>query len=89
MKQCNNSDEGDKPLINIKERTTIGQSCTRDDNHNRDFKINSAMILIFVFVYRNDATVAGNINKCVIICKNNLVWSRCIGINKDKIIVNM
>ena len=47
------------------------------------------MILTFVFVYRNNATVAGNIKNCVIICKNGVVWSRCIGQNKDKNIVNM
>ena len=47
------------------------------------------MILTFLFVYRSDAKVAGNIKNCVIICKNDVVWSRCIGRNKDKCIVNM
>ena len=89
MRQCNNSDEGDKRLINIKQRTTIGHICTRHDNHNRDFKINSGMILTFVFIYRNDATVAGNIKNCVIICKNGVIRSQCIGRNKEKNIVNM
>ena len=79
LKQCNNSDEGDKLLINIKQRTTIGHSSTHHDNHNRDFKINSAMILTFVFVYRNAATVAVNIKNCVIICTKDVVMSWCIG----------
>ena len=47
------------------------------------------MILTFVFVYHNAATVAGNINNCVIICTNDVARSRCIGQNKDKCIVNM
>ena len=47
------------------------------------------MILTFVLVYRNDATVAGNINNCVIICKNCVVQSWYIGRNKDRCIVNM
>ena len=89
LKQCTNSDEGDKSLINIKQWTTIGHSCTRHNNHNCDFKINSAMILTYVFVYCNNATVAGNINNCVIIFSNDVVRSRCIGRNKDKCIVNM
>ena len=33
--------------------------------------------------------VASNINNCVIMCKNDVVWSRFIGQNKDKCIVNM
>ena len=41
-------------------------SYTRHDIHDRNFKINSAMILTFVFVNRNAVTVAVNINKtCV------------------------
>ena len=79
MKQCNNSDEGDKLLINIKQFTTIGHRYTQHNNHNRDFKINSAMILTFVFVYRIAATVAVNINNCVIIWTNDVVMSWCIG----------
>ena len=47
------------------------------------------MILTFVFVYRNTATVAGNIKNCVIIFTNDVVRSRCISRNKDKYIVNM
>ena len=47
------------------------------------------MILTFGFVYRNDARVAGNINNCVIICKNYPSRSRSIGQNEDKCIVNM
>ena len=89
LKQCNNSDEGDKILVNIKKWTTIGHSSTQQDNQNRNFKINSAMILTFVFVYRNAAKVAGNIDNCVIICTNGVVMSWCIGRNKDKCNVNM
>ena len=47
------------------------------------------MILTFVFVYRDAATVAGNIDNCVIICTNNVVMSWCIGRNKDNCNVNM
>ena len=79
MKQCNNSDEGDKILINIKKLTTIGHSSTQHDNHDCDFKINSAMILTFVSVYCNAATVALNIKDCVIICTKDVVMSWCIG----------
>ena len=89
MKQFNNSDEGDKPFINIKQRTTIGHSSTQHNNRNRDFKINSAMILTFVFFYRNAATVAGNIKNCVIICTNDVVMPWCIGRKKGKCTVNM
>ena len=67
LKQCNNSDEGDKFLINIKQWTTIGNRFTQHDNHNHDFKINSAMILTFVFVYCHASTVSVNINK---LCDN-------------------
>ena len=59
--------------------TKIGRSYTQHDNHNRDFKINSAMILTSVFVYCNAATVAVNINNCVLICTNDVVMSWCIG----------
>ena len=46
--------------------TTIGHSYTQNDIHNRDFKINSAMILTFVFVNINAVTVAVQIKKtCV------------------------
>ena len=76
-------------MINIKQWTTIGHSSTQHDNHNRDFKINSAMILNFVFVYHKAATVAVNINNCVIICTNDVVMSWCIGQKKDKCTVNM
>ena len=72
-KQCNNSDAGNKNLINIKQWTTRGNSGTQHDNHNHDFKINNEMILTFVFVYYNDAMFAGNINDCVIICNNDVV----------------
>ena len=89
LKQYNNSDEGDKLLINIKQWTKIGHSSTQRDNHNRDFKINSAMILTFVFVYRNAATFSGNINNCVIICTNDVVMSWCIGRKKDKCTLNI
>ena len=89
LKQFNNSDEGDKRLIDIKQWKTIGHSCTQHNNHNRDFKINSAMVLTFVSVYCNAATVAGNIKNCVIICTNGVVRSRCIARNKDKCIVDM
>ena len=38
----------------------------KNDIHNRDFKINSAMILTFVFVERNAVTVAVKLKKmCV------------------------
>ena len=37
------------------------------------------MILNFLFVYRNAATVAGNIKNCVIICTNDVVMLWCIG----------
>ena len=47
------------------------------------------MILTFVFVYRNSATVAGNIKNYVIIFTNEVVRSRCIRRNKDKCILNM
>ena len=73
LKQCNNSDEGDKILINIKQWTTRGHSYTQHDNHNRDFKINSAMTLNFVSIYPNATTVAVNIKNCVIICTNDMV----------------
>ena len=66
-------------MINIKQRTTLGHSSTQHDNHNPDFKINSAMILIFVFVYPNAKTVAVNIKNCVIICTKDVVMSWCIG----------
>ena len=79
MKQCNNSDGGDKILINIKQCTTIGHSYTQHNNHNCNFKINGAMILTFVFVYRNTATVAVNIKNCVLICTKDVVMSWCIG----------
>ena len=66
MKKCNNSDEGDKLMISIQQRTSLGHSSTQHDNHNPDFKINSAMILTFVFINRNAVTVAANIKKkCV------------------------
>ena len=66
MKQCNNSDGEDKLVINIKIETTIGHSYTQHDINNRDFKINSAMILTFVFDNHNTALVAVNIMKeCV------------------------
>ena len=46
--------------------TTIGHSLTRNNIHNRDFKINSAIILTFVFVERNTVTVAVKLKKmCV------------------------
>ena len=69
--------------------TTIGHSSTQHDNHNHDFKINSVMILTFVLVYSNAATVASNIKNCVIIFTNDMVMSWCIGRNKDKCTVNM
>ena len=47
------------------------------------------MILTFVFVYRNAAAVADNINNCVIICTIDVVMSWCIGKKKDKCTVNM
>ena len=47
------------------------------------------MIFTFVFVYRNAATVAGNIKNCVIICTNGVVMLWCIGRKKDKCTVNM
>ena len=72
-KKCKNSDEGDKNLINIKQWKTRGNSGTRSDNHNGYFKINNEMILTFVFIYGNDAMVAGNMNNCVIICNNDVV----------------
>ena len=79
LKQCNNSDGGDKLLINIKQWTTIGHSYTQHDNHIHDFKTNSAMIPTFVFVNRNAATVAVNIKNCVLICTKDVVMSCCIG----------
>ena len=47
------------------------------------------MIPTCVFVYRNTATIAGNIKNCVIICSKDVVMSWCIGQNKDKCTVNM
>ena len=72
-KQCNNSVEGDKSLINIKQWTTRGNSGTWHNNHNQYFKINIEIILTLLFVYSNDTMVAGNIKNCVIICKNDVV----------------
>ena len=44
----------------------MGHSCTQNDIHNRYFKINSAMILTFVFVEGNAVTVDVKFNKlCV------------------------
>ena len=44
-------------------KKTIGHSQKRNDIQNRNFKINSAMILTFVFVERNTETVAVKLNK--------------------------
>ena len=85
LKQRNNSDEGEMFLINIKQWTTIGHSSTQHDNHNRNFKNNSAMILTFVFVYRNTATVAINIKNYVIICTNDVVMLWCISRKKRQV----
>ena len=53
-------------MINIKNETTIGKSYTLHDIHNRNFKINIAMIITFVFVERNAVTVAVKLKKmCV------------------------
>ena len=60
-------------MINIKQWTARGNSGTRHDKHNRALKINNEMNLTFVFVYRNDAMFAGNINNCVIMCNNDVV----------------
>ena len=66
MKQCNNSDGEDKLVIKNNNETKIGHSYTRHNIHNRDFKINSAMILTFVFVDRNAVKIAVKIKKtCV------------------------
>ena len=60
-------------MKNIQQWTARGNSGTRRDKHNRAFKINNDMKLTFVFVYRNGAMFAGNINDCVIICNNDVV----------------
>ena len=60
-------------MIDIKQWTARGKSGTRHDKHNHAFKINNEMKLTFVFVYRNDAMFAGNINDCVIIFNNDVV----------------
>ena len=46
------------------------------------------MILIFVFVNLNAATVAVNINNCVLICTKDVVMSWCIGQKRVKCTVN-
>ena len=66
MKQCNNLDGEDKLVINIKYETTIGHIYTQHNFYNRDFKINSAIILTFVFANRDAGMVAVKIKKmCV------------------------
>ena len=60
-------------MINIKQLTARGNSGTRHDKCNSDFKINNEMKLTFVFVYRNDTMFAGNIKNCVIMCNNDVV----------------
>ena len=47
------------------------------------------MILNFVFLYCNAATVAVNIKNCVIICTNDVVVLWCISRKKDNCTVNM
>ena len=47
-------------------------SYTQHDNHNRGFKINSAMILTSVFVDHNAVTVAVNIK------------TPCVNMNKGR-----
>ena len=76
-------------MINIKQWTARGKRGTQHNKQNRAFKINNEMNLTFVFIYRNAAMFAGNINNCMIICNNDVVKLSCIGQNKDQFIVNM
>ena len=59
-------------MEDIQQWTSRGNSGNQHDKHNRALKINNEMKITFVFVYRNYAMFAGNINNCVIIC-NRLV----------------
>ena len=59
----------------------IGHSYRQNDIHNRDFKLNSAMILTFVFVERNAVTIAIKLKKiCVNVDKGRgyvvVYWSK-------------
>ena len=67
-------DREDKLVIISDNETKIGHSLKRNDIHNHNFKINSAIISTFVFVNCNAETVAVQIKKMCVTTNKGRVY---------------